>query len=374
MAPGSGVEENFSQYTGAVDRLPIAMSSNGGGDDDVGEESLKELQARFERARARKEKACRERYENAVKMRKGTVLRHDLNLRINALERKYRDMVEDKKGLEKDNEAVALQLEKNMQINAMNDAFYIWYSGPYGTINTFRLGNVPAKPIEWSEINTALGDAALALSVVVGKIPKGLFQLTKYGVYPLGSYSKVYKIERNALFSPWSAGGESSPTGTATASTGAVTSTDKPLAQAQELVLGSRSIGANPYDISPNTTLLNLYIDLHATFSLFPRSKFNAALNGLMCVIHELGAYISVHDPPLCLPYKIDIGDGSGRSCTISPTNPANQDQAAELDLFWSGNTSAGAYNDHDEQWTRALKFALTDIKWIVAWSTKHYA
>ena len=160
MAPGSEVEEKFARYEGVVDRLPLATSLNSDQGDQMKEKSLRELKERFERARARKERAQRERYEIAEKMHKGTVLRNRLNTHINALEKKYREMAEEKKGLEKDNEAIALQLEKNMQINAMNDAFYVWYSGPYGTINNFRLGNVPLKPIEWSEINAALGEAA----------------------------------------------------------------------------------------------------------------------------------------------------------------------------------------------------------------------
>jgi hypothetical protein len=31
-------------------------------------------------------------------------------------------------------------LDRFKQINALNDAFYIWYTGPFATINTFKLG------------------------------------------------------------------------------------------------------------------------------------------------------------------------------------------------------------------------------------------
>lgn len=57
-------------------------------------------------------------------------------------------------------------MKKLMQMNAINDAFFIWYSGPFATINNFRLGNLPAKPVEWTEINAALGQAVLAVAVV----------------------------------------------------------------------------------------------------------------------------------------------------------------------------------------------------------------
>ena len=189
-------------------------------------------------------------------------------------------------------------------------------------------------------------------SLVISKIPKSLFHFTKYGLFPLGSYSKVYKIEPSTMFGQWNSG-----------SGGGIGS----------IVAAGNSVSSSAGGIPPGTALMNLYMDLNATFSLFPKSKFNAAVYGLMYCIYELGNYIASHDPPLCLPYKIDVGDGSGRSCTIAPRNPVNQAQTVALDLFWSGNASAGALNDQDEQWTRALKFALADVKWIIAWSSKHH-
>ena len=53
-------------------------------------------------------------------------------------------------------------LRKLAQCNAINDAFHIWYAGPFATINGFRLGNLTTRPIEWTEINAALGQAVLA--------------------------------------------------------------------------------------------------------------------------------------------------------------------------------------------------------------------
>ena len=52
-----------------------------------------------------------------------------------------------------------------------NVAFYIWHEGPFGTINNFRLGRLPrlARPVEWSEINAAWGQAAFLLATVAAK-------------------------------------------------------------------------------------------------------------------------------------------------------------------------------------------------------------
>jgi hypothetical protein len=344
-----------------------------GTDDTESAVELAELMKRCKDAELRKDKAIEKRDRIREKMHEGATLRDALNSHINTLERRYREAIENLASAEKNNGALALQLDKSMQLNILNDAFYVWYSGPYGTINNFRVGNVPLKPIEWSEINTALGETALALSVIVSKIPRSQFRFTKYGLYPMGGYSKVYRIEGGSWWSGAAGSGSNTDDG------------DTEAQQSSGHALGARSLMQNPYKVPQGTTLVNLYMDLNATFSLFPKSKFNAAIYGLMYCIYELGEYIGKHDPPLSLPYSIDVGDGSGRTCTISTrtASPAGGDSTSNnsnaaassscLDLFWSGNASAGAYNDQDEQWTRALKFALSDVKWIIAWSSKHF-
>ena len=202
---------------------------------------------------------------------------------------------------------------------------------------------MPLKPIEWSEINTALGPPLWPF-VVAGKIPRGLFQLTSN--HPLGSYSKVYKIDNRTIFSSWSGGGGGAAqtgggaTGAASSSTGSAAGTDgKPSASTQELALGSRSLSANPYRIPPNTTLLNLYMDLNATFSLFPRSKFNAALCSLMWVSTSWGPisqYTTHRGPTLQNRHRRRLGQGCCLALSL-----IRQTQASGLDLFWSGNASA---------------------------------
>jgi hypothetical protein len=37
-------------------------------------------------------------------------------------------------------------------------------AGPFGTINTFKLGRTPTTPVDWTEVNAALGQAALLVS------------------------------------------------------------------------------------------------------------------------------------------------------------------------------------------------------------------
>lgn len=182
---------------------------------------------------------------------------------------------------------VAIKLQRFMQLNAINDCFYVWYNGPYGTINGFRLGNLPLKPVDWNEINAALGQGVLAIATVAAKAK---YEFKRYSLSPMGSFSKIFKAE------------------------------DK-------------------------KTPLGLYTD--GTFQLFPKRNFNAALTGFLSCIHELGEYTRTKDPTLQLPYAINVADGKIHDLTIT----------------------LGA---DDEMWARALKFLLTDIKWVVAWACKH--
>lgn len=46
----------------------------------------------------------------------------------------------------------------------------IWHDGPFGTINSLRLGRLPQCTVEWSEINAGIGQAALLLDTISNKI------------------------------------------------------------------------------------------------------------------------------------------------------------------------------------------------------------
>jgi hypothetical protein len=417
------------------------------------ETRLRENTARIQRAQEARARIQCKRYEL-------TKLRESLHRRVNQLDGTLRATQEDIRLLEEENQILAGEAEKYMKINVLNDAFFVWYNGPYGTINNFRLGNLSTKVLDWLEINTALGQVALALSVVAQRLPTEKFLFTKYMIYPMGSQTKVYKVTdamikqmyhsstnaRMAAVHKYARDGSivqqqqsSGGGGESAASSGQVqgpghynVSSDSMSTSnynynyhfdrfnSEHYVhymqththVATKQVGATApgsahgapathtekaatvvyYPVQPLPTdavLLNLYYDSSQIW--FPKSKFNAAFFGLVCCIYELGEYIHRHDPPLTMPYKIDIDDGSGRACTICPTNPMNRKEAQPLDLLWhgttpvanigvntgslmAGNSAAVAASLLDEQWTRALKFALADVKWIVAWSTKHFA
>ena len=85
-------------------------------------------------------------------------------------------------------EQTGRQLERLRRTNVFNDAFHVWFDGPFGTVNGFRLGRLPNVAVEWDEINAAWGMACLLLSTM--SHAAGV-TFEHYTLKPLGSFSKV---------------------------------------------------------------------------------------------------------------------------------------------------------------------------------------
>ena len=215
------------------------------------------------------------------------VFRNALDLNKNILAHEQANLQDHLVSMTAEQCQISSDLLKLMKLNVMNDCFYIWFSGPFGTINSFRLGKLPLYTVDWSEINAALGEAALAVSSMQIRI--GL-EFKKYSIVPMGSYSKIHRIDEKR-------------------------------------------------------NLHNLFW-VDGTL-MFQRRNFNAGLGGLLCCVHDIGDHISNHDPTIQMPYEMNISEAKINGHSIH-------------------------YNSDDEQWTRACKYLLTNIKWMIAWSAKH--
>jgi len=231
--------------------------------------------------------------------------------------------------------------------NALNDCFHIWHRGVYGTINGLRLGtyvppvtaaigasdgnsttstssflefdftNLFLDPVgsanasdnnnnsassvqsrvSWSEINAALGTAALLLATLQG-IPHANISFNDYHIVPMGNFSKI------------------------------VTKTTK---------------------TNPTATIYNLYSD--DRFSFFGKRNFNGALSAfLQCVKDAADCLLANHNKSMTLPHSI-TKDNTG-------------------EMLIGGLTII--YGTDGERWTRALKYLLTDLKWLVAFVVKY--
>ena len=124
--------------------------------DDV-EAMMVLLRERLQHAKTQRITVRLRRKDLAIKLYSARLLRDSLTQRANLLTLRHNILLDELSSCSEDAIRTSVQLEKCMQINAVNDAFYIWYAGPFATINNFRLGNLPSRPIEWTEINAALG-------------------------------------------------------------------------------------------------------------------------------------------------------------------------------------------------------------------------
>ncbi|RPA81349.1 APG6-domain-containing protein [Ascobolus immersus RN42] len=84
------------------------------------------------------------------------------------------------------------QLERLQRTNVYNDTFCIGHDGYFGTINGLRLGRLPNQQVDWAEINAAWGQTCLLLATISEKLN---FTFRNYRLLPLGSYSRIEKIE-----------------------------------------------------------------------------------------------------------------------------------------------------------------------------------
>lgn len=284
------LESNKTSYTNLIERININEKNKkitNKNDNKSLDNDIKDLESRLLTAKKRKEDAKRQRILISKEIYESNKLRTKLLERFNKLIFEYNIIHDHDESIITEASRMSLQMKKFMQINAINDAFYIWYSGSFATINNFRLGNLTLKPIDWTEINAALGQAVLAVTIIAFKAN---ISFKKYILIPMGSFPKVCKIE------------------------------DK-------------------------RSQYSLFTD--GSFSLFPKRNFNTALIGFLTCVQELGDHVTKHDPTLQLPYVINANEGK------------INDQSVIL-------------GSDDETWTRALKLLLADIKWIIAWSTKH--
>jgi beclin len=177
-------------------------------------------------------------------------LRDALSTRVNELQEEYNDVADQIVSIDQHIKTAVATFDRFKQINAVNDAFYVWYTGPFATINGFKMGNLVNKPVESTELNAAFGQAALALSIITSRCG---IEFKQYHIAPMGSFPKILKADDRRTSYP-------------------------------------------------------LFID-SGTFSFFPKRNFNLALAGFMQCIYELGEYISAFDPTLSIPYKIEVSE-----------------------------------------------------------------
>ncbi|KAI9374401.1 autophagy protein Apg6-domain-containing protein [Aspergillus egyptiacus] len=215
------------------------------------------------------------------------------------------------------------QLERLQRTNVYNDAFCIGHDGYFGTINGLRLGRLANPSVEWPEINAAWGQTALLLATVADKLS---FQFQGYKIKPMGSMSRIEKIEYP----------RQSP--------------------AQSAVEG----GNVNLTAAPKITNLDLFssgdLPLHIPWL---HRRFDAGMVAFLECLRQLGEYVQNTSTPA---YSGRRGQGQAAADLPGLKLP----YVIKRDKIGDASIKLG-FNQNDESWTRACKYTLTCCKFLLA-------
>jgi hypothetical protein len=339
-------------------RPPPPENPNASSDEELDAE-FAALHARLAAAQATKRAAQARRAALVDDTYRRHLLLKALRNRANALDAECAALVESGQAVRAEHARVTAHLQKLVQCNAVNDAFHVWYAGPFATINGFRLGTLPSRPVEWTEINAALGQAVLAIATVAARaryefkvttrfacsallipcpgplihVAPDLLHTKRFGLIPHGSFPKVYNVgDRRTVFTLYTDGSAFSLFPKVRRALlvhhgRSITSLDLPFLPTHALLASVQPRDDGVFALrrragsGEHFCVCAQYPDLHMTSTVRP-----------LLVMVMGRQHVSRSDPTLSIPYPIDPGEGRVRG------------EAATLG------------SGEDAAWTRALK------------------
>lgn len=191
----------------------------------------------------------------------------------------------------------------------------------FGTVTSHSRSKADFFKVPLSEMNAALGACVLLLSILE-EDPNNPISFASYAkLIPMGSQSKIHIISESQTWNLY---------------------VDDP---------DSSSIGS-------------FFTSLHQNSSLYGKGAgqhyLSRALNGLLRCLHLASLTVQEIDITCALPHPITLD-----TCTSDETQNLKIDG---LSINYKVNMSP----QENELWTRALKYFLTDLKWLVAFTSKH--
>ena len=219
-------------------------------------------------------------------------------------------------------------LDQLRKTNIYNETFKISHDGVFGTINSLRLGGYPDCPVSWNEINAAMGQVVLLLATIVARLN---IKLKEHKLKPMGSLSKISRYD----------------------------------ASSQEW---------EEYEAYSNESF---------KFSkLFKKeTNFDKALVALVDIINQMTAVIVRPAGAAAATAAADDANTSTGQDYTNPTGSINRSVLSDTGMELPYHMSGGTVNDipvrlHGSepsiQWTTAMKCLLTNVKWLLAYSSVH--
>lgn len=224
--------------------------------------------------------------------------------------------------LEKESYATE-ELKKLEKRNVYQDTFFISTSEPIGTINGFRFGRLAEELVPWEEINAAWGEVTLLIYIIGRKLTD--FEFKKFRPRPVGSRSFIDQINEGKHLQTLS----------------------NCLRQHNRITRLVRTSFAFQLTIRFGSDALG-FDSWFWTFGKKQKNTFDAGMVAFLQCLGQVCNHVAHRAPSIEIPYLIHNDKIGGYSIRMQSSS--------------------------EELWTKALKFLLVDLNYILAWVSSNAA
>lgn len=242
----------------------------------------------------------------------------------------------------------ARQVQRNHleQLDLYDHVFHIWHNEGIATMNGFRLGRTLKQPVPSEELNQSLGMVALLLNALCHRA--GL-DMHPWRLQPNGDRSFFIHTTSKQKLDLFEESGSSSSSFSSSVGALDVYGALRTLWYASTQRVSTLTSSSPPDDQGRS------------------RRDEGEALGLLLDHTQRLVKWIQQHDPTFQPPYIMS----SAREGTLQKQSRVNRNANDPGVLVTTEVVSLRDGRDQ-EQWTRACKYFLTNIKWILKWFHKH--
>eukprot|EP00842_Homolaphlyctis_polyrhiza_P005955 jgi/Hompol1/6360/HPOL_004962-RA len=197
LSEAKAEHSTYAEYLATLTEQIKANERSNSVDSSITDEDIEELKRREESAisvlcdlERESQDLQQELYQAEAELAQTEALEQEYWQQVNTLERELASYQNQLESINLKYEHVTKRLNELTKTNAYSDTFRIWHDGLFGTINGLRLGRLQSHPVEWSEINAAIGQTVLLLDTLANKLG---FTFAK--LIPMGSFSRIERTD-----------------------------------------------------------------------------------------------------------------------------------------------------------------------------------